>query len=246
MPLSIGIKRHSLQLDQWRSLARQCLDFLLPQHCSLCRVPCTDLLCEHCQDQLPFLNHCCRVCALPLGAPGICAECLQSPPEFKRALCALRYETLAAQLILQFKDRQQLQFGTFMTQLLAHTLAQQDAPQVDAITAVPQHWRRSLQRGFNPAHYIAQQLSSHFKLPYSPLFVRAQHSPAQKSLDRKTRLKNLKGVFQLRKDKVPQRVAIVDDVITTGATVRTLAQALRAAGVEEVQVWALARTAKHR
>lgn len=97
-------------------------------------------------------------------------------------------------------------------------------------------------RGFNQARDIAERLGDTLDIPVNAGAVRrVRHVRAQRGLGREARLANLRGVFEVCAH-IPERVAIVDDVVTTGATVRVMAQALRNAGAQHIQVWALART----
>ncbi|MFO8142309.1 MAG: ComF family protein [Marinobacter sp.] len=127
-------------------------------------------------------------------------------------------------------------FGQFLEQ----QLLPEDRP--DVLIPAPMHWLRRWQRGFNQAQDIAEFVGGQLAIPVAASAVRrSRQVKAQRGLNRAGRLANLDKVFQVR-GTVPQRVAIVDDVVTTGATVRTLARALAEAGARDIQVWALART----
>ncbi|MGI1680018.1 MAG: hypothetical protein K6L75_14850 [Cellvibrionaceae bacterium] len=113
----------------------------------------------------------------------------------------------------------------------------------DIITPVPLHWRRQLTRSFNQSAFIAQQLSRHSGIPAANISKRVTATPKQQRLKRSQRLKNLKGTFQVDGSKVAnKKVAIIDDVMTTGATVESLSAALKKAGALQVEVWCLGRT----
>jgi ComF family protein len=104
------------------------------------------------------------------------------------------------------------------------------------------HPQRRRQRGFNQARDIAEQLSTRLDIPLAGNLVQRRSTvQAQRTLNRAQRLANLQGVFQAT-GTPPPRIAIIDDVVTTGATARLLAQALQQAGAEHIQIWALART----
>jgi ComF family protein len=111
-----------------------------------------------------------------------------------------------------------------------------------ALVPAPMDKKRRRQRGFNQAQDIAETIGGHLNIPVATgLVQRVRRVRAQRELNREARLANLRGVFEVT-SPVPERVAIVDDVVTTGATVRVLASILREAGAREIQVWALART----
>lgn len=104
------------------------------------------------------------------------------------------------------------------------------------------HPARRRARGFNQARDIAEKLGAALEIPVDAGLVRrVRKVKAQRGLSREARLANLHGIFEVRSE-VPERVAIVDDVVTTGATMRVMALALRKAGAQDIQIWALART----
>ena len=226
--------------------SRHIADCLFPHHCVLCHAPASQYLCGDCLADLPHLGHSCNVCALPLNQPGICGECLKRPPEFSRAYCAFEYRALSAKLIIDFKDRKALHAGRFLSDSLCkrmHTLSKCDTP--DALIPVPSHWRTRWQRGFNQAEFIAQELSNRLNIPMRSILRKTSYTARQKTLNRRQREKNLVNNFSLVTSAPPNtHVALIDDVITTGATANHLAQLLKKHGAGRVDVWALARTPK--
>ncbi|BFN13577.1 hypothetical protein Q672_02730 [Marinobacter sp. EVN1] len=126
------------------------------------------------------------------------------------------------------------------TDYIEHHLAAEGRPQV--LIPAPMHWTRRWQRGFNQAQDIAEAVGRRLDLPVNARLVRrTRRVHAQRKLNRTSRLANLQGLFEVT-GPVPANIAIVDDVVTTGATVRELASVLTRAGAKEIQVWALART----
>ena len=222
-------------------------DKLLPHHCHLCQIPTTRLLCQDCLALLKENTLSCQRCDLPLQQVGICPDCQQRPPIFDRALCGLEFDEHASFLINQMKHER----GTgWLDVLLKPLLTKIDVFYADsktlpqALIPVPLHWRRFLIRGFNQSDILARQLSKKYHIPVLTS-VRKKHATAlQQSLNRKQRSQNLAKVFALNTHPIPDYVAIVDDVVTTGATVDALANLLKTAGVERVDIWALARTPK--
>jgi ComF family protein len=129
-----------------------------------------------------------------------------------------------------------------LEQHLTQTLTNHPDWRPDLLVPSPMHPSRRRARGFNQASDIAEHLSRELALPWSSaLAARTRKARSQRGLDRKARLTNLAGVFRVV-EQPPAHVAIIDDVVTTGATIRLLAQVLKNAGAKEVQVWALART----
>ena len=207
-------------------------------------------LCPECLGALPYNHQHCRQCALPLAfapdRPVLCGECLKHPPSFDRVITPLRYQFPVNRLISRYKYSHQRSLGNPLIGVLitAVNVHLSNTPMLrpDILVPSPMHPAKQRKRGFNQAEDIAERLSTAIGVPWSVTLVRRQHSgTAQSGLNRQQRLANLRGAFEIT-DRPPARIAIIDDVVTTGATARTLAHALKTAGATEVEVWALART----
>jgi ComF family protein len=218
--------------------------------CVACLEPAASFgLCTPCQEDLPRNRWHCRHCALPLAFPSndmTCGECLKSPPPFIRVIAPLHYRFPVDRMIRRYKDSGQRAFAKpllhELANHLAETLDRHPDWRPDLLVPAPMHPARRRSRGFNQASDIAEHLSRTLTLPWSSnLAVRHRRARSQRGLDRNARIANLAGIFRIV-EAPPARVAIIDDVVTTGATARLLAQALKQAGAREVQVWALART----
>ena len=175
-----------------------------------------------------------------------CGECLQSPPPFTRVIAPWHYRFPVDRMIHRYKDSGQRAFAKPLLKGLEHqvrsALTNHPHWQPDLLIPSPMHPARRRARGFNQASDIAEHLSRELDLPWSSdVTVRTRKTGTQRGLDRQGRLTNLAGVFTVI-EKPPDRIAIIDDVVTTGATIRLLAQALKKAGAQDVQIWALART----
>ncbi|MBZ2168515.1 ComF family protein [Marinobacter sp. F4216] len=206
-----------------------------------------DGLCSPCRHDLPRNNHPCQTCAMPMPMSGlVCGDCLSNPPSFSCSIIPWLYRFPADAMIRRFKDQGQRQFLRPLVADLASQLEtlmqEQTIPRPDALIPAPMHRKRRLARGFNQAQVIAEELAKQLAIPVaSSLVARKRHVDSQRGLGRDERLKNLRRVFEL-KGEVPSRIAIIDDVVTTGATARSLASALKNQGAQDIQVWALART----
>ncbi len=206
-------------------------------------------LCECCQADLPVNRWHCRCCALPMSHVGnelACGHCLISPPPFDRSFIPWRYQYPVDGMISRYKYNRQHKFvRPLIAGLTAHlesTFRDQTHEKPQVLIPSPMISARRRERGFNQARDIAERLGDALDIPVDAGIVRrVRKVQAQRGLSREARLQNLRGVFEVCA-KVPERIAIVDDVVTTGATVRILASALRDAGAKEIQVWALART----
>ncbi len=202
-------------------------------------------LCTPCRKDLPANRWCCRQCALPLpfsAGDAVCGECTVSPPPFSRSLIPFRYQFPVDGMISRYKYNHQRRFAQPLIVSLSQYLAQADPVLPDALIPVPAHPQRRRKRGFNQAQDIAEHIGRTLNIPVAAGIVkRTRTSRSQRELNREQRLTNLQGAFAVCA-QVPERVAIVDDVVTTGATVRALSSSLKNAGARDIQIWALART----
>lgn len=206
-------------------------------------------LCHGCRDDLPVNRWHCRCCALPLAFHAntlTCGECLSTPPPFSHTVAPWRYQYPVDGMIGRYKYNGQRKYARPLVAGLAEHLSRhfQSSPELkpDLIVPAPMHRKRRRKRGFNQAEDIAEELSLALKVPWSATRIRRiRHTTPQRELGREARLHNLRGMFKVN-GTVPARIALVDDVVTTGATARMLTAALMNAGAEDVQVWALART----
>lgn len=233
--------------------ATKLLDQLLPAPCLMCGLASADyrLLCPACDASLPRLSRepfLCRCCALPLASDApLCGKCLHKPPAFNQSRIAFSYVHPLDHLIQQFKYRRQLSSGKLLAQLLADTC--RDAVRPDFLVPVPIHWRKRWQRGFNQSELMAYWVGKHLAIPVLSACQQTHYHHSQKGLSRAERLKNLRQSFTIntryRMKITNAHIALVDDVVTTTATARTLSELLIKAGAKQVDIWALARTPDH-
>jgi ComF family protein len=223
------------------------------QHCLLCDEPCDNLLalCSDCEAELPWLASHCLNCALPLPCAGLtCGACLKRPPSFARVEAAWRYSFPIDALINRFKHQARWPLGRLLAELLSHHLQHafsEGLAKPDLLLPVPLSRQRLRQRGFNQAQMLAGWLSHSLQLPLlEHVLVRSHDSPAQQLLSAAERKRNLRKAFALA-DHAPiqgRHIALIDDVLTTGATAEAIARLLRKAGAARVDVYCLARTPK--
>lgn len=221
---------------------------LCPNVCLLCDKPTDGALCANCAAELPYLDKTCTRCALPLDEQDndslTCGECLADPPAFDRILAPFRYAEPIDQMIGRFKYQHSLPTGRVLGEYLAQHVAAH-TPSVDLLLPVPLHTSRLRQRGFNQSAELAHWLNRHSKIPWrADVLARQQPGEDQRGASRKQRQKQVRQVFAIKATHIPKRIALVDDVVTTGATARTIAKLLRKSGVEYIEVWAVARTPK--
>ena len=187
------------------------------------------------------------MCAEPLpaasGGPRVCGACLCDPPPFRSSLVPFRYAYPLDHLVQGLKFRNELACGLVLGQLFAICLRARGEPLPEAIVPVPLALRRYRQRGYNQAIELALSIRRVTGVTVrADVAVRLRETAEQAGLDRKARLRNVTGAFAIVAPLRIRHVAILDDVVTTGSTVRELADVLQRAGAEQIEVWAIART----
>jgi len=217
---------------------------LFPTTCLVCTEPAAAGrdLCAACTAGLPWLDSACRRCALPLpaaeSAGTLCGACRQARAPLQQVHAALLYTAPVDGLLRRFKFHHDLAAGRLLAQLMGERLAAADPPQ--ALVPVPLHRSRLRQRGYDQALELARPLARHLQLPLLAGLRRVRATAAQSELDAATRRRNLRAAF-VAAGPLPPHVALVDDVMTTGATLHAAARALRRAGVTRVDAWVCAR-----
>ena len=214
------------------------------QPCLLCGAASDDgTWCAACDTALPYLNtpHCPQ-CALPTLDGATCGRCLKRAPLFSRTVAAFAYEFTLDKLVQALKFGEQL----MLANSLADRLAQRIESRPDCIVPMPLHPARLRKRGFNQSLELARRVASRLDvLLLKDACKRVRDTPPQSSLDWKQRGRNMRRAFACKEDFSGKHVAVVDDVMTSGASLNELALALRRAGAREVSAWVIARTLPH-
>jgi ComF family protein len=234
-------------------IRRQLLDLVAPCYCMVCDLPSRRpiALCWACEDEIPSNAAACARCAVPLAAPApMCGQCLIKPPPFASTIAPRLYGPPLSTAIKALKFRGELSLVTALAHLLATGLATAlaNTPAPDYLVPMPLHWWRHWRRGFNQAEVLAQALCQHpLLLPYELALAnracrRKTATRPQARLDAAARAKNLKQAMHCPRPLQGLHLAIVDDVMTTGASAAAVATALRSAGASRVDVWCCART----
>jgi len=224
--------------------------WIFPNLCCLCE-SYTDSgqdLCAACNRTLPRVEDRCFRCGLYLedGADAIqCQTCLSTPPKFDR-LCALfDYQPPVTQFVTGLKFGRRLAYGRVLGELLAEAVPgswYKNGLLPEAVIPVPLHENRHRARGFNQALELLWPLQKSTEIPILwDVCIRTRKTMAQSQLDKARRKRNLKSAFQIVKPLGLEHVAIMDDVVTTGSTVKALTQVLKEAGVTTVDIWCICR-----
>ena len=236
----------------WKKAGLTLLDFFLPRLCVFCRAAVGEqaqvAVCSACEAKIDWVESplcpCCgRVFHAREGVDHLCGPCQTDPPPFARARAACLYdeEGPSGQAIKRFKYSRRLDLLPVMQYWLRRPLCQELVLAADILAPVPLHPSRLKQRGFNQALFLAQAFPEvHLE---RELVTRVRHTPPQTGLNPKERRDNVKGAFAVPRPNLVQgkKVLLIDDVFTTGATVKECARFLLKAGAHRVEVLTVAR-----
>jgi ComF family protein len=226
------------------------LRLLAAPQCAVCRVESGDPVCTGClKDFFDASPARCHACAgrLPVTsrvpqAAMRCGRCLAAPPGFDQTIALGDYAPPLDGMVMALKSGGRLDLARVFGQLLAARA--QDCPHLECIVAVPLAWPRQRERGFNQSQEIARVVARRLSLPLRrQALVRVRAGPPQQSLPLQARRRNVRGCFALRSPLAAGTIAVVDDVLTTGATLDEVAQVLKRGGAARVVNLVIARTA---
>ena len=230
-----------------RSLVR----LVWPGTCLLCgRTDTGDVdLCSDCAADLPRNELACQVCAEPLASISadarVCGACLSDPPAFCGSFVPFHYSYPLDHLVQGLKFRNELACGRVLGRLFARAAVAHGVSLPEAIVPVPLAPRRFRQRGYNQASELALAIRRELGVAVrADVVIRQRETAQQAGLDRKARRRNVRGAFAASASLHARHIAILDDVVTTGSTVRELAAVLQQAGAERVVLWAVARAGR--
>ena len=219
------------------------------QSCYLCDNLCSGFICQECQIDLPKLERRCYRCALPLNATSpqtICGQCIKSPPAFSSTQAVFHYRFPINSLLPAIKQRHELHHLNWLCEALLEELLSKPQAWPDVLIPVPSHAGRLFARGFNPPTLIARFLGKQLGIPVLiNQLIKVRRTPHQAALSARQRHTNLAGAFSYKGEPY-SHVAIVDDIMTTGATFHEISRVLLKCGVQRVDNWVIARTPAER
>ncbi|QIM44650.1 DNA utilization protein GntX [Leclercia adecarboxylata] len=223
----------------------------VPGLCWLCRMPLALShwgICSVCEKGIARRAVGCPQCGLPAIHPRLpCGRCLRKPPPWQALVAVCGYTPPVSQLVHQFKFSGRSQLAKPLARLLLlallHARRSRGLPAVDMLVCVPLWSRRQWRRGFNQSDLLCRPLAHWLNCRYAPEALRRiRATPAQHQLSARMRKRNLDHAFALELTVTGRHIAVVDDVVTTGATVAELSRLLLRSGAASVQVWCLCRT----
>jgi ComF family protein len=234
-------------LRRTRLNIREAFEHILPaQPCVLCGSMSHDgLWCGPCDQALPYLHTpLCPVCALPTPAGEVCGQCLNHPPLFTNTVAVFGYSFPLDKLVQAMKYGEQLSLAHAFARKLAQRIDQAALP--DYLIPMPLHPVKLRERGFNQSLLLAAKIARDHDLKMFPdACRRMRDTPPQSTLPWNERKKNVRNTFCCDIELTGKSVALVDDVLTSGASMGALAAAVRQRGATEISAWVVARTLPH-
>ena len=234
--------------------------------CIFCQAETIDSkrICPGCLLDLRWNTHHCPICAEPSATDSneVCGQCQSTRPPYDKIVAPLIYGFPIDICIQRFKYSGQRRYAAPFCELFSRSLSKpekiekieqaqinkmrfRDSDHPQCMIAVPMTPSKRRQRHYNQSELLCQHLAKRFNIRYqNDIIIKSRDTAPQAGLKKTERIKNLKNSFAYVATNTPKHVAIIDDVVTTGATAHTIALLLKEHGVERVDVWALARTAK--
>ena len=240
-----------LQLStQLRQMFETAVVFLYPAECRVCEkcigVTSVPYICANCWQDIQFLEPpWCDICGTP-GVNGLCDPCAISPPRYGKLRSTAFYQTTLQEAIHLFKFEKKKVLAQHLIQLInARMPTDCNMAEYDFVLPIPIHKKRLRERGFNQAVLLANAIAGAEGVPVlTDTLIRKRHTVAQSSLDREARQQNIIGAFGIHNPEIirGKRLLIIDDVFTTGATIREAVSELWTADPVEIDVLTVART----
>lgn len=233
-----------------RNMFETAIVFLYPAKCRVCEeflgVISMPYICANCWREMQFLEPpWCDICGTP-GVDGLCDACAVSPPRYGKLRSIAFYHTTLQQAIHLFKFEKKRIFAQHLIQLInAHIPSDCSIEAYDFVLPIPIHKKRLRERGFNQATLLADGIAKVAGVRVlTDTLVRKRHTVAQSSLDSAARQQNIVGAFEVRNGDIisGKRLLVIDDVFTTGATIREAVSELWTADPAEIDVLTLAKT----
>ena len=248
-PFDCGVIREARHAFRYgASRVAEIVRLALPQRCELCVARTGGaLLCAECASELPSVALACPLCALPSADGAVCGACLTNPPSYAATVAAFVYAFPVDRLLQRIKYGGRIALadwaGAALAKVARAALARRSAGDgPEWIVALPLAQARQRERGFNQAAEIASRVAQATALPLHAPLARIAGGPAQAALPWAERRRNVRGAFAVRRDVRGARIALVDDVMTTGATLAEASRTLVDAGAARVECWVVART----
>ncbi|MDQ7826283.1 MAG: ComF family protein [Candidatus Eremiobacteraeota bacterium] len=227
------------------------LDLVFPRHCCACGKISDQSLCVSCFSRSEYLSPpFCRRCGIPMEQAGLCDDCSIRNPSYEKAMSACSYEGVTRKAVISLKFRHNQDLAPILALLMMKRLQQEGGlPRIDCLVPVPLSQAGEKQRGFNQAFLLAAPISEALHIPIRQDILRKKRETSSlKKLARKERFLTVSGSFELIDGNALKgaTVLLIDDIMTTGATLEECAATLKQGGALGVFCLTLARTLPHR
>lgn len=219
---------------------------LVPTTCHLCgESDAHDVpnLCPECRHQLPEIEQSCTICSQPVDDDtSICVSCIKQTPTYDNSTTVYEYKKPLDVLFNRLKHHRDITVASTFAHLLAEKILHANKPLPDMIVPIPLNWKRQLSRGFNQSQCIAMLVAGRIGVPVNTkVLTRMMNTASQQGLSRSERLKNLDRCFHADMSVRDKHIALLDDVVTTGATMEAAATALYLRGTASISAWSIAK-----
>lgn len=237
-------------INKFNKSCEKLLDLIYPWHCCICGAQtCHKGVCNQCDSYLPWSERLtqCSVCALPLvtgvSQSLICGQCLKEPPFYDRLTAVFWYQSPIDDLITEYKYFNHWQHARTLIELTQDSFARYCVSTNSLIVPVPSHAARVKQRGFNAVYELIKLFKQKNNFDYDDkLVTRIKDTDTQTGKSKLQRRQNVRYAFKVNKVIQIDHITLLDEVVTTGATVNELSRCLKKAGVKKISIWAIART----
>ncbi|WP_419905918.1 ComF family protein [Kiloniella sp.] len=228
------------------------IDYVLPPVCGGCGEPVIDNagICGTCWADLTFISApCCSCCGYPFelsaGDEALCGECLRVPKSFDRCRSAISYDDHSRDMIIGYKHADRTHLGQLFSTWLA-LVGKEIIQETDFIVPVPLHPKRLFLRRYNQSALLAQRIAKEYGRKYLPdLLIRVKNTSSQGHLSKTGRWENVRSAFQINPKYneiiVGEKITLIDDVYTTGATLEACSRTLQKVNVARVDALVVAR-----
>lgn len=224
---------------------------LIPQMCYLCKCSLNPnnslIICLECEQSLPEIGACCSKCSVPLnGREHLCGHCLNNRRYWSQCYAAFQYKHPIDSLIHQFKYKNRVVLSSTLASFIYNSIENHYEHYPDILTYVPMHHKRLAERGYNHSKLLSKKVSKQLFIPTISLLLKTTDTSSQTTLNSKQRKSEMTNSFEINTsiDKsiyTNKSIAIIDDVVTTGATSSEMAKILLQYGAKEVHIWCIVR-----
>jgi ComF family protein len=221
--------------------------FTLPRICLICKLKYKKRtpICPECEKKIPSLPTLCFFCSEPTldASSQLCLQCQYQASNIRRIFVFYEYAEPLRTLITDFKFHHHYSLLNYLSELFLSQLPE-DAKQTECLIPIPLHRKKHAKRGYHQTYLLAKSLGKRLSIPVSLKYCKKIiETASQSQLNRQDRQHNLKNAFKFSKPNF-EKITLIDDIITTGATIQTIAQGFQELGVEHIDVWCLAKSIK--